>query len=195
MNGAVDIELWGGKEELIYQPNEILHVFFRTSEDCYVAIYDIEVGGEEYRLFPPDNEDGWVKAGHVYELPGKDAGYDYRIEGPSGIETIIACASVDFPPDLHDNRSGITQQVVEIYIEEPEPAKLRLISTPNDCCIYITEVATGDSEYAGRAPQTIIIRPGDYVIAIKRVGFHTLKRRISIDPGERRRVFVKLTPY
>ena len=194
-NSAVDIELWVDKEEPIYQVNEHLGIFFKTDVDCYVAIYDIEVGGDEYRLFPPDGDEGWVTAGHVYELPGNAADYNYVISGPPGVETIIAYASMEPIPDLHDLDSDISRRTVEIYVQEPAPAKLRFISTPDDCRIYITELMTDDTEYVGRAPRTVVIRPGEYIVAIKRTGFHTLKRRITIDPDDRRRIFVKLTPY
>jgi hypothetical protein len=193
--GIVDIDLWVDKDEPIYYVNEYLRVFFKTDTDCYVAVYDIEVGGEEYRLFPPDGDDGWVIAGHVYELPGDAADYEYLISSPPGIETIIACASITHPPGLHDDTGDVTRRTAEIYIKEPEPAKLRFISTPDDCRIYITDVASDDTEYVGQAPRTVVIRPGDYIVEIKRFGFYTLKRRISVDPSDRRRIFVKLTPY
>jgi len=195
VNGAVDIELWVNKDEHIYSINENLEVFFRADQDCYVAIYDIEVGGEEFRLFPPDGDDGWVQGGQVYQLPGEGAEFDYLINGPPGVETIIACASTTPAPGLHDPDPDITCRTLEIYIQEPEPAKLRFISTPDDCRIYITEIMTDEIEYVGRAPRTVVIRPGEYIIELKRAGFHTLKRRITADPGDRRRIFVKLTPY
>lgn len=193
--GVVDIELWVDKDEPIYHVNEYLRVFFKTDADCYVAVYDIEVGGEEYRLFPPDGDDGWVVAGKVYELPGAAADIEYLVSGPAGIETIVACASTDRPPGLHDVQADIARRTVEIYIKEPEPAKLRFISTPDDCRIYITEVVTDDTEFVGRAPMTVVIRPGEYIVEIRRAGFNTLKRRITVDPDDRRRIFVKLTPY
>lgn len=195
VNSAVDIELWVNKEELIYHMNENLEIFFRTDQDCYVAIYDIEVGGEEYRLFPPDGDDGWVIANQVYQLPGQGADFDYLISGPPGVETIIACASTMHVPELYDPDPDITCRTLELYIQEPEPAKLRFISTPDDCRIYITDIMTDEIEYVGRAPRTVVIRPGEYIIEIKRAGFYTLKRRITVDPDDRRRVFVKLTPY
>lgn len=194
-NGIVGIDLWVDREEPTYHVNDFLRIFFRTDVDCYVAIYDIEVGGGEYRLFPPDGDDGWVMAGQVYELPGEAADYEYLISGPAGIETIIACASVERPPGLHDEDPGISRSTVELVIQEPEPAKLRFISTPDDCRIYITEVASDDTEYIGRAPRTVMIRPGEYIVAIKRTGFATLTRRITVDTGDRRRIFVKLRAY
>ena len=195
VNNTVNIELWVDKEEPIYHINEHLQVFFKTDVDCYVAVYDIEVGGEEYRLFPPDGDDGWVMAGYVYELPGAGAEFDYLISGPPGVETIIACASVVRSPELHDPAPDISCRTIEIYIQEPEPGKLRFISTPDDCRIYITEVMTDEIEYIGRAPMSVVIQPGEYIVELKRAGFYTLKRRITVDPGDRRRIFAKLTPY
>jgi hypothetical protein len=195
VNNMVDIELWVNKEEPIYQTGEHLQIFFRTDVDCYVAIYDIEVGGEEYRLFPPEGDDGWVMADHVYELPGAGADFDYLISDPSGVETIIACASSLRMPQLHDTDPDVSCRTIEIYIQEPEPGKLRFISTPDDCRIYITDMMTDEIEYIGRAPRTVVIRPGEYIVELKRAGFYTLKRRITVDPGDRRRIFVKMTPY
>jgi hypothetical protein len=134
-------------------------------------------------------------AHQTYQIPEPGADFDYVISGPSGVETIIACASTIRVPDLHDPDPGITCRTLELYIQEPEPAKMRFISTPDDCRIYITDVMTDEIEYIGRAPRTVVIRPGEYVVEVKRTGFYTLKRRITVDPDDRRRIFVKLTPY
>jgi hypothetical protein len=117
------------------------------------------------------------------------------IEGPEGVESIIAVASKERLPELDDEGKDIVTKVVEIHIEEPEPAKLRIISTPKNCRIYITDVDTGEEEYIGKSPRTIGIRPGQYRVRIKKFGYRTLIRKIWLDPGERRRVFVKLIPY
>lgn len=189
----IDIDLWVNRDEAIYHPGEVLTISFRTDRDCYVAIYDIDTGGRATRLFPQDGDDGWVEAGRTFILPPENADYEYVIEGPAGTETIIAVASVDRMPSLDDD--GVAQKVVDIVIEEPEPAELRIISTPGNCHIYITETLYDETEYIGRTPRTIVIRPGEYVVRIKKAGFHTLTRRIWLDPGDRRRVFVDLFPY
>jgi hypothetical protein len=189
----LNIDLWFNKEEAVYWPNEELKVFFQTDRDCYVAVYDIEVGGRVSMLFPPQGMDGWVHAGHIYELPDPGADYDYVVQGPEGVETIVALAHTDFLPDLDDVEA--VQKSIEIRIEEPEPAKLRIISTPSRGRIYITEIATGEQVYIGYAPRTIVVRPGGYLVEIKKSGYRSLSRRIWLDPGEQRRAFVKLRPY
>lgn len=194
-NGSLDIDIWVAKEDAIYYPTENLKIFFRANQDCFIAVYDIEVGGRESLLFPPEGEDGWVEAGQTYELPPETAEYDYVISGPEGIETIVAVASTEKLPDLNSEESDVVKKTMEIYIEEPEAATLRIISTPKKCRIYMTEVETGDNEYIGKAPHTVVIRPGEYIIKIKKLGFRTLTRRVWLEPGERRRIFVKLIPY
>ncbi len=195
VNDPLAIDIWVDKEDATYYPTENLKVFFQTNQDCFIAVYNIEVGGRENLLFPLEDDKGWVDASRTYELPPETADYDYVISGPEGIETIVAIASAEQLPTLHDEVSGAVREAVEIYIKEPEPANLRLISTPKDCRIYITEVESDEQEYVGETPRTIVLRPGDYVVQIKKSGYRTLSRRIWLDPGERRRVFVKLKPY
>lgn len=192
LGNALDIDIWVDKEEGIYYPNEKLTVYFQVGRDCYLAVYDIETGGGASMLFPLEGHDGWVEAGRTYQLPSEDADYDYIVGGSEGIETIVAVASFDYLPDLNDERMGVSRKSIEIYIEEPETATLRIISTPKSCRIYITEVVTGDEVDIGKTPRTIAIRPGEYIVEIKKFGFRNLKRRILLEPGDRRRVFVKL---
>lgn len=194
-NSPLSVDVWTDKDDAIYYPTENLRVFFRADRNCYVAIYDIEVGGSEYRLFPPEGEDGWVKAGKIYQLPPETADYDYVVAGSEGIETIIAMASTQRLPTLNDDDPDVVKQTYEIFIKEPEPAKLRIISTPKKCRIYITEVDSGDEEFVGKAPRTIVMRPGEYLITIKKLGYRILTRRIWLEPSEQRRVFVELRRY
>ncbi|MGB3478501.1 MAG: DUF4384 domain-containing protein [bacterium] len=192
VGNALDIDIWVDKEDGIYYPNEKLTVYFQVDRECYLAVYDIETGGGASMLFPLDGHDGWVEAGRTYQLPSEDADYDYIVGGSEGIETIIAVGSIDRLSNLEDERMGVIRKSIEIYIEEPEPALLRIISTPKSCQIYITEIASGDEVSIGKTPRTIALKPGEYLIEIKKFGFKTLERRIWLEPGDRRRVFVKL---
>ncbi len=194
-NHALDIDVWFDREDAEYYPTENLKVFFQASQDCFIAVYNVEVGGRENLLFPPAGDNGWVEAGQIYELPPETADYDYVISGPEGIETIVVVASRDRLPDLYDEGSDVVRETAEIYIKEPEPATLRIISTPKNSRIYITEIEFEDKEYIGKTPHTIVLRPGEYIVEIRKLGYRTLTRKVWLEPGERRRVFVKLTPY
>ncbi len=190
-----NVDVWVDKEDAIYYPTEKLNVFFTVDKACYVAIYTIEVGGGVSHLFPLEGEDGWVQAGMVYELPPPDADYEYVIYGEPGLETIIAVASQQRLPGLDDEAPDIVRTEVEIYVEEPEPATLRIISTPPKCRVYIYSVIDEEEEYVGMAPLTVGVEPGEYIVTVERSGYRTLTRTVWLEVGERRRVFVKLNPY
>jgi hypothetical protein len=193
-NSPLDIDLWLDREDAIYHPTENLEIFFQTSHACYVSVYNIESGGRITRLFPPEGASGWVEASRIYKLPSEDADYDYVIEGPEGIETIIILASNQRLPKFNDAGPDIVSKTIEVYIHEPDPGRLKIVTTPPQCRIYITDMESGDEDYVGKAPQTIYLRPGEYIVEIKKTGFKTLTRKIWIEPGENRRVKVQLLP-
>lgn len=192
---GLGLDLWLDREEPAYYPTEYLRIFFQTDEDCFVAVYNVDVGGGASRLFPPEEEEGWVHAGRIYELPPPDADYDYVITGQEGVEQIIAVASAEYLPDMHDAGPFVDREIIELSVQEPEPATLNIITTPDNCRVYLTEVLSGEEQYIGKAPETVVIRPGEYIVEISKFGFRTMRRKLWLDPGERRRVFVKLYPY
>ncbi|HEX7320563.1 MAG TPA: DUF4384 domain-containing protein [bacterium] len=197
LSSSDGIELWVNNGDLTYQTGDKLKIYFRVPYDCYVAVYDIEVSGERSRLFPSadDEEEGWVKAGRVYELPSPDDNFEYEVNGPGGTETIVLLVSTKDVPE-YESDEAVTDDVVrrslELNIREPEPVLLRIVSNPKKCRIYIENVGTGDEEYVGKAPYTIELKPGEYVVRIRKTWYRTLTRRIYLEPGEHRRVFVKL---
>jgi hypothetical protein len=191
LNGALDVDIWVNKEDAVYQPGEKLRISFEATEDCYAAVYDIEPGGKASRLFPPEGDSGWVKAEHTYELPPPTADVDYVVGEDPGEEEFVVLASRDHLPTLADSSNAVIRKTARITIEEPEPARLRIISTPGHGRIYITEVASGEKTYLGRAPKTIELAPGDYVITVKLAGYYTISRRIRLEAGDWRRVFVR----
>ena len=89
------ISLWvdGGKK--VFHPNENLVMWFRTTRDCYLVVYDYDCQGYQRCIFPwqgrPSNT--FVKAGTTYRVPPPDAGYDLVPVPPYGTEVIQAIAS------------------------------------------------------------------------------------------------------
>ncbi|MEO0215936.1 MAG: DUF4384 domain-containing protein [candidate division WOR-3 bacterium] len=195
LRDSLNVDVWFNKDEPIYYPGEKLKVFFKANKDCYIAVYDIEVGGRETLLFPQPGDKGLVHANQVYELPPEDADFDYEITGPEGTERIVVLASQKSLPKLEELGGGVIKEEIEINIEEPEPAKLRIISTPRRCRIYIEDVNTGEEVYIGVTPRTIVLKPGEYVVRIKKTGYLTLQRRIRLDPDEKRRIYARLLPW
>ncbi len=186
------LSLWTDRDDGVYHQGDLLTVYFTVEQACYVTVYNVEQGGEATLLFPPEGDDGWVEAGETHRLPPEDADYDYRISGPEGVETIVAFASQEMLPLMDVDDPDIISASVDISIKESEPAELTLVSVPRSSRIYLTETRSGAREYVGETPRTIVLKPGEYVIEIKKAGFRTLKRSVDLSPGEKRKVFVRL---
>jgi hypothetical protein len=188
----LEVSLWTDREGAPYSPGDLLTIYFSANQSCYVAVYNIEQGGGVTRLFPPEEDNGWVRGGQVYQLPPDYADYDYRVTGPAGVETIILVASNSRLPALHDEGPDIVTEVMDVEIKEPEPAELIIVTVPPRCRIYVIEAESGNREYAGESPRAIVMNPGEYMVEIKKAGYRTLKRTVSLNPGEKRKVHVKL---
>jgi hypothetical protein len=190
----LNLEVWLNKDDNTFQVGEKLEIFFQTNHDCYVAIYNINARGEEQILFPPEGGDGFVRKDSLYQLPHPDADYEYEVTGPEGCEKIIVIASSKKLPVLSDTEDVVRKEL-EFFIQEPEPAKLRIISNPPKCKIYVKSIPSGEWIYIGRAPRTLILKPGEYLVEIRKWGYQTVKRRIKLEPEEKRRVYVTLLPW
>lgn len=188
----LSVDLRVDKASQRYEFGERIEILFEASQDCYAAVYDIEPGGRVTRLFPRDGEKGWIKAGQTYRLPGANAAVDYVVGETEGEESFIIVASPDYLPVLSDTAGQAVWEAERITVEPPAPAYLRIITRPVAGRIYITELASDETEYIGKAPRTIVLKPGTYLVKIKRVGYCPVSRRISLQAGDRRRVFVHL---
>jgi len=191
LNAVLDADIWVNKDEAVYYPGEKLAISFEPTEDCFAAVYDIEPRGETSRLFPPEGRDGRVNAEQTYKLPPPDADVDYVIGDAVGDEEFVILVNRDHLPTLEEMDPGTVRRSIKIAVEEPEPSRLRIISTPNRARIYITEVSSGDKVYIGRAPKTIAVKPGAYIVTVKLSGYYTISRRLELAPGDQRRVFVR----
>jgi hypothetical protein len=188
----LEISLWVDKEDAIYHPGDNLTVYFSANESCHFAVYNVEQGGGVTQLFPPEDDNGWIRGGQTYQLPPEYADYDYAVKGPEGVETIIAVACQDHLPTLEEEGPDIVTEVIDIQIKEPESAELIIVTAPKNCRIYITEVESGETEYVGDTPLGVVVKPGEYIVEIKKAGYRTLKRTVSLLPGEKRKVHVRL---
>ncbi|UCD19746.1 MAG: DUF4384 domain-containing protein [candidate division WOR-3 bacterium] len=191
-NTAVNVSLWTDHDDAIYHPGELLTIYFTADQGCFLAVYNVDQGGGVTRLFPLQGDDGWVRGGQTYQLPPEYADYDYRVSGPEGVETIIAVASRERLPALQDKGPDIVTEVIDVQIKESEPAELIIVSSPRNCRIYITEEVSGEREYVGDTPRAIVLKPGGYIVDVKKAGFRSVRRSVDLGPGEKRKVFVRL---
>lgn len=95
---ALDIDIWVNKGDgATYYFGEDVAVYFRTSTDCYVVVYDIDPAGNVSLLYPTEyDSDCFVHGGEVYRIPDPNDDYSLEITGPRGKEFIYAVASYDY---------------------------------------------------------------------------------------------------
>lgn len=89
----VDISVDKG-DDATYYNGEPIFISFRTTEDAYVVIYDIDTEGKLSLIFPESvEEDGFIRANSTYQIPEDDDDYSLKIKGPPGEEFICAVTS------------------------------------------------------------------------------------------------------
>jgi hypothetical protein len=168
----LDVKVWVDKGEgATYHPGDDIKVYFRTSRDCYVVIYDIDTRGYVSLLYPTEGEDdSYVEGGRVYRIPDNFDEYDLTIDGPNGIEYITAVASLE--PIDYPNFPGANSEDEEVYaykLDGEDPFEFmqdinREITSydyASDVCIFNVEYQHPQWYYW---PQVVYVdRPGDLV--------------------------------
>jgi len=91
-----DIEVWVDNEDGIYYSGDEIVVYFEATRDCYAAVYSIDTRGQVNLLFPEDpGDDGFIRGGEMYSVPGRFGEYDLIVSGPEGIEHIQAVGTLE----------------------------------------------------------------------------------------------------
>ena len=77
------VKLW--TDQTNYRLGDSIYFYFRAERDCYVNLVDIASDGEIRLIFPnrfhPDNR---VRGGVIYRIPGKNYGFSFEVEPPTG---------------------------------------------------------------------------------------------------------------
>ena len=124
----LQVDVWVDRGEgSIYNPGDEMKVFFETSRDCYLVVYNIDTRGYVNILYPYDQTDSpWVEGNQVYRIPGRYDDYELRADGPEGTEYVHAVASLEPIVLPHWPRyvGGMREDYVDITVlrlEEEDP--------------------------------------------------------------------------
>jgi len=124
----LDIDVWVDRGDgSVYNPGDEIKVFFETSRDCYVVVYNIDTRGYVNILYPYDHTDSpWVEGNQVYRVPGRYDDYDLRVDGPEGVEYVQAIASLEpiVLPDWPRYVGGMKEDHLDITVlrlEDEDP--------------------------------------------------------------------------
>ncbi len=96
----VGIKVWLDEANgSVLRPGEYAQIYFQAETDCYVAVYNIDTEGFVNLLYPRYGDTGWTGGQQIYSVPSEQDDYDLIVEGPRGIEYVVAIAS-QYPLNL-----------------------------------------------------------------------------------------------
>jgi hypothetical protein len=95
---APHVDVWTNKGyDASYYYGEDVAVYFKTDQDCYVVVYDIDPSGEVNVLYPSNMSGStYARADQVYRIPDTNDDFRMQVSGQSGRENIYAVASYDY---------------------------------------------------------------------------------------------------
>ncbi len=149
---SLTIQVWTNRAlGATYYQGESIHIYFKTSQDAYVTLYDYTPEGSVRILFPNFfQQDNFVRGGEVYVIPNPSYNYNLVVSGQNGREVIEAVAST--LPNVLPSTPKIKKQP---FIEMPnaldfmKSLKIKIVGKP-------IAVAT-TYFYVGYVPRTGVV--------------------------------------
>jgi hypothetical protein len=90
----ISVRVAGGNGSVL-KPGERVKLTFQTNRDAYVVLYNIDSEGYVTLLYPEDGRPSRVEGQKVYFLPDAGSGFNWVVDGKTGIEYIHAVATDD----------------------------------------------------------------------------------------------------
>ena len=119
-------------ERPIYKIGDSVRVAVAVKEDCQLSLVSLGTSGRAVRLFPNKHQPyGVLRAGQTVIVPSPHAPFEFRAEGPAGVEGLMAtCRSVggsslplqgagDFA--AVDGLKGVTRDLIAVPTATEEP--------------------------------------------------------------------------
>jgi hypothetical protein len=80
-----------------YQIGEAISIGVRVSEAAYVYVFNVRSTGEVIQILPnrydQDGQNNYLQAGETKYFPPRGARYAFNVDGPNGLDKVIAVAS------------------------------------------------------------------------------------------------------
>lgn len=101
---SYDVEVFvdkdsSGEESPSYDIGENIQISVRSSQDAYVYLFNVRSDGTVDQILPnnldEDGQNNFVSAGQTKRFPPENAGYNFTVDGPEGLDKVIAVASAE----------------------------------------------------------------------------------------------------
>jgi hypothetical protein len=199
-----------------YQIGEAISIGVRVSETSYVYVFNIKSTGEVQQIIPnrydPDGQNNYLQAGETKYFPPRGARYAFNVDGPNGLDKVIAVASrspldtnqlasFNNDPDFATSNigeSGFAQtfSIVVTPIGQSDWVTDTAIyyigsrpSVPAFGSISINSNPSGaeayvDGQFVGYTPLTYGTRSGNHNVEVRLSGYNTYSTSVNVPGGQ-----------
>jgi len=205
-----------------YRVGESLIVYFESSRDCYLTLFDFTPEGKVRQIFPNRyRQDNFIRAHKVYAIPEERDSFNFRVAPPPGEETIKAVATVS--PWWFTRETVGYQEAFPVVSKSAQEfsskfkQRIRPIPRPrwaeSNCTFYVSGwVRAGrgkirvtsepsrasvylDGKYRGTTPLTIRqVSAGEHRIRVAKEDYNDWSETIFVERGKMSYVFARLEP-
>ena len=205
-----------------YRVGESLIVYFESSRDCYLTLFDITPEGKVRQILPNRyRRDNFIRADKVYAIPEERDSFEFRVTPPPGEETVKAVATVRpwrFTRETLDYREAFpivgksTQEFSSKFEQRIRPIP-RNNWAESSCRFYVSGwVRAGrgkvrvtsdpshaavylDGKHRGTTPLTIRrVSVGEHRIRVAKEGYNDWSKTIFVEPRRTSYIFARLEP-
>jgi hypothetical protein len=118
-------------ERPIYKIGDSVRVAVAVQQDCHLSLVSVGTGGHAVRLFPNKHQQyNVIRAGQTLIVPSPEAPYEYKAQGPAGIEGLMAtCRGVSGSSAsagelaVIDGLKGLTRDLITVPAATEEPVE------------------------------------------------------------------------
>ena len=116
LNPSFDVKVWTDKRE--YEIKEKIGFYVKSAKNGYLTLLDVSPNGDITVIFPNKfHRDNFIRAGVTYQVPSPDYGFEFNIQGPSGLERIksivtlnkVSLLKLNLDKGFHSVKRGTTR--------------------------------------------------------------------------------------
>jgi hypothetical protein len=199
-----------------YQVGESISVGVRVSQAAYVYVFNVRSTGEVQQILPnrydADGQNNYLQAGETKYFPPRGARYTFTIDGPNGLDKIIAVASstqldtsqlASFNADPNFASSNIGEQgfaqtlsIIVTPIAQnnwvTDTALLYVGSRPSVPAFGSVSVSSSpsgaeayvDGQFVGYTPVSYGTRSGSHTVEVRLSGYDTYSTSVNVPGGQ-----------
>ena len=218
---AFEVDVWvdkdpSGDNAPSYQIGEAITINVRVTEAAYVYLYNVRSNGEIDQILPNrydgEGQSNFLQAGETKSFPPPGARYNFNVDGPTGLDKVIAVASkeqldtrqlADFRSDPNFASSSIGEQgfaqTLSIIVT-PKPSNSWVTDTalfyvgsrpsvPSFGTLSIDSNPRGaqayvDGQFVGYTPVRFGTRSGTHEVEVRQDGYETFRTSVNLAGGQ-----------